>query len=102
MRNMSSGTVLRILCGAALLIVSLAGASSALARPSASGDGKMVPGPRPQEGDIEIAGQPLRILVGPDGSVDVYHQKYSHAASYDPAGFFIAVGQTVYGPIHGN
>ena len=102
MRNISSGTVLRILSGAALLIVSLAGASSALARPSASSDGKMVTEPRLQEGDIEIAGQPLRILVGSDGSVDVYHQKYSHAASYDPAGFFIAVGQTVYGPIHGN
>ena len=102
MRNMSSGTVLRILCGAALLIVSLAGASSALARPSASGDGKMAPGPRLQEGDIEIAGQPLRILVGPDGSLQVYHQKYAQGATYGTAGsgFFIAIGQTVYGPYY--
>ena len=69
MRNISSGTVLRILCGAALLIVSLAGASSALAHPSTRSDGKIAPGPRPQEGVIEITGQPLRILVGSDGSL---------------------------------
>jgi hypothetical protein len=102
MRNMSSGTVLRILCGAALLIVSFAGASSVLARPSTSGDGKMAKGPHSQEGVIEITGQPLRILVGSDGSLQVYHQKYANGATYGTAGsgFFIAVGQTVYGAFY--
>ncbi|HEY5271530.1 MAG TPA: hypothetical protein VII97_14420, partial [Anaerolineales bacterium] len=100
MRNMSFSKVLRILCGAALLIISLAGATSALAHPSTGGDGKIAPGPRPQEGVIEITGQPLRILVGSDGSLQVYHQKYTQGATYGTAGsgFFIAVGQTVYGP----
>lgn len=103
MRKLSSGTMLRILCGAALLIASLAGASPVLARPSASDVGKTAPGPRPQEGNItEITGQPLRILVGADGSLQVYHQKYAQGATYGTAGsgFFIAVGQTVYGPYY--
>jgi hypothetical protein len=103
MRNTSSGTVLRILYGAVLLIASLAGASPALARPSTSGYGTTVTGPRPQEGNfIEIAGQPLRILVGSDGSLQVYHQKYSQGATYGTAGsgFFLTVGQTVYGPYY--
>jgi hypothetical protein len=103
MRNTSSGKVVGILCGTVLLIASLAMSSPALARPSASGNGTTVTGPSQQGGNIiEISGQPLRILVYSDGSVDVYHQDYENAASYDPAGFFIAVGQTVYGPIHGN
>jgi len=103
MRNISSGTVLRILCGAALLIASLAAASSALAHPSANGEGKMAPGPRQQTGNvIEIAGQPLRILVVADGSLQVYHQKYAQGATFGTAGsgFFIAIGQTVYGPYY--
>jgi len=103
MRNLSAGRVLRILCGVALLIASLAAASSARARPSASGEGKTAPGPRPQEGNvIEIAGQPLRILVSADGSLQVYHQKYAQGATYGTAGsgLFIATGQTVYGPYY--
>jgi hypothetical protein len=103
MRNTSSGKVFGILCGTVLLIASLAESSPALARPSASGIGTTVTGPSQQVGNIiEISGQPLRILVGPDGSLQVYHQKYAQGATYGTAGsgFFIAVGQTVYGPFY--
>ena len=101
MYKITSGTRIRILCGAILLIVSLAGTGSALAQPSSSGSGKIDPKPLTQAGStIEITGQPLRILVGPDGSLQVYHQKYTQGATYGVAGsgFFIAVGQTAYGP----
>ena len=57
------------------------------------------PGRQPA-GSLEIAGAPLRIQVGNNGSVQVYHQRYSHGATYGSAdsGFFIAIGSTVYGP----
>jgi hypothetical protein len=101
MRIMSPGTALRILCGTASLIVSLALTNSAPARASVSGDVKMSLRPRNQEGNIiEITGRPLRILVGTDASLQVYHEKYIRGATFGTAGsgFFIAVGQTVYGP----
>ena len=55
---------------------------------------------RQPAGHLEIAGAPLRIQVGNNGSVQVYHQRYSHGATYGSAdsGFFIAIGSTVYGP----
>jgi hypothetical protein len=65
------------------------------------GGGARPPPPRRQAGNvIEIAGRPLRILVGTDASLQVYHEKYVRGASYGTAGsgFFIAVGSTVYGP----
>lgn len=48
----------------------------------------------------EIAGTPLRIQVGNNASVQVYHQRYSHGATYGSAdsGFFLAINGTVYGP----
>ena len=101
MRRISTRKLLGILCGAAALIVSLALTSSALAGSAGTGDGKTSLRPPGQEGSvIEITGQPLRILVGADGSLQVYHQKYTRGATYGTAGsgFFIAVGQTVYGP----
>jgi hypothetical protein len=47
-----------------------------------------------------IAGSPLRIEVGSNGSVQVYHQRFSHGATFGAAdsGFFIAIGNDVYGP----
>jgi hypothetical protein len=55
---------------------------------------------RQPAGLLEIAGAPLRIQVGNNGSVQVYHQRFSHGATYGSAdsGFFIAIGSTVYGP----
>lgn len=48
----------------------------------------------------EIAGSPLRIQVGANASIQVFHQKYEHGATYGAgdSGFFIAIGSDVYGP----
>jgi hypothetical protein len=49
---------------------------------------------------IEIDGSILRIQVGANGSVQVFHSDYDHGAAYGPgdSGAFIAIGQDVYGP----
>jgi hypothetical protein len=49
---------------------------------------------------LEIDGSHLRIQVGANGSVQVFHRDYAQGAAYGPgaSGAFIAVGQDVYGP----
>ncbi len=49
----------------------------------------------------EISGAPLRIQVGSNGSVQVFHQKHPETgAAYGTAdsGFFLAIGSDVYSP----
>ena len=101
MRKMLSATVLGVLFGSALLFACLAAPSPALANVFAAGDEMGNPGPLQQQGDIiEIAGDPLRILVFPNGSLQVFHENYAHGATFGEAGsgFFLAVGEAVYGP----
>src|SRR5687768_6125246 len=47
-----------------------------------------------------ISGAPLQIYVGSNGSIQVYHQNYTHGATFGSgdSGFFIALGSAVYGP----
>jgi hypothetical protein len=49
---------------------------------------------------LEIPGSPLRIQVGSDASVQVYHENYARGAAYGTgaSGPYIAVGTDVYGP----
>lgn len=49
----------------------------------------------------EISGAPLRIEVGSNGSIQVYHERTGNVgAAYGTAdsGFFLAIGDDVYGP----
>jgi len=91
---------LGFLFAAALLIVSLGAVGAAQAKSNATESWEPAPGPPGQAGGVnEISGQPLHILVGADGSLQVYHQKYVSGATFGDAGsgFFLAIGQTVYG-----
>ena len=100
-KRMVFGKMIGILCGAVLMILILVGANPVQARPPVSEAGNMAHKVLPQqENIIEIPGQPLRIQVGLDGSLQVYHEKYVSGATYGSAGsgFFIASGQNVYGP----
>lgn len=60
--------------------------------------------PRPvaaQAGELlEISGAPLRIQVYPNGSLQVYHQRYTSGAAFGVAGsgFFLHVNSQGYGP----
>lgn len=49
---------------------------------------------------LVITGTPLSIYVGSNGSVQVYHQNYTHGATFGSgdSGFFLALGASVYGP----
>lgn len=49
----------------------------------------------------EIPGAPLRIQVGADARVQVYHEKYTYGAAYGSgdSGPFFAIGEDVYGPL---
>lgn len=48
----------------------------------------------------EIAGTPLRIQIGSNASVQVYHENYTYGAAYGSgaSGPFFAIGEDVYGP----
>ena len=49
-----------------------------------------------------INGTPLKIQTFPDGSLQVWHNRYTEGASFGSAGsgFFIAYGTDTYGPLH--
>lgn len=51
-------------------------------------------------GYLEIVGSPLTIQVGSNASIQVYHQNYTHGATYGSgdSGFFLAIGDNIYGP----
>src|SRR5687768_9009044 len=53
-----------------------------------------------QDGALQIAGAPLSIYVGSNGSIQVYHQNYTQGATFGTgdSGFFLALGSSVYGP----
>jgi hypothetical protein len=58
--------------------------------------------PQQEIGYIEIPGQPLRILVGSDGRLQVYHQKYFEGATFGEAGsgFFVNMNQVTFGYLY--
>jgi hypothetical protein len=49
-----------------------------------------------------ISGSPLKIQVFPDGSLQVWHNKYTEGASFGRAGsgFYIALNDNTYGPFY--
>jgi len=86
-----------------LLILGAAGVGSARAQNSYHDIGKLFLQTNPQDGGtISIGGEPLRIEVNQDTSVQVFHQKYSDGATFGNAGsgFFIGVEGTVFGPFY--
>ena len=70
-----------------------------IAATSNVGSARAIPSHQLPEG-IEIPGEPLRIQVGNDARVQVYHEKYDFGAAYGAgdSGPFIAINGDVYGP----
>ncbi len=69
--------------------------------------GHLVPGrawaaPLQQGGGLAISGSPLRIVVHPDGGLQVYHRNYTYGATFGDewgsSGAFLAIDGVLYGP----